>query len=393
MKKINQYLIPVLLIPAFIISCSKKGGNPNPPVNPPAKVFYTWDKFVMGADISYVNQVQDYGGTYKDSGTAKDPYDIFKIHGANTVRVRLWHDPQWLAALNSGKLYSDIKDVEKTIQRAKTAGMVVNLDLHYSDTWADPGTQQTPSAWSGLPLAVLKDSVYQYTLQVLNELKSKNLVPEMIQVGNETNSGMLFPAGKVISNNWTNFGVLLNSGIKAVRDFSATSSIKPQIILHVAQLQNADYWADGVINKAGVTDFDILGISHYYVYSTIATMNDVGSTISSLKSKYGKKIMIVETSYPWTSANADSYGNVISGGTAFGSYTVSKDGQYQYLKDLTQQVITGGGSGIMYWEPAWITSSLRDQWGTGSSWDNNTLFDFSGNTITGIDYMTWEYKF
>jgi arabinogalactan endo-1,4-beta-galactosidase len=103
--------------------------------------------------------------------------------------------------------------------------------------------------------------------------------------------------------------------------------------------------------------------------------------------------MIVETSYPWTSGNADGYANVISGSTGFGTYAVSKEGQYQYLKDLTQQVISGGGSGIMYWEPAWITSSLHDPWGTGSSWDNNTLFDFSGNVINGIDFMTYQYQF
>ena len=117
-----------------IISCTKKTpGDPVPPV--PSKIVYDWNKFVMGADLSYVNQVQDYGGVYKDAGVVKDPFNIFKDHGANLVRVRLWHNPQWLKALNGGKMYSDLNDVEKTIQRAKAAGMAVNLDIHYSDTW------------------------------------------------------------------------------------------------------------------------------------------------------------------------------------------------------------------------------------------------------------------
>jgi arabinogalactan endo-1,4-beta-galactosidase len=391
--KTASLFFSIFLVVAFT-ACKKAGIDPVPvPPLPVTKVFYTTDKFVMGADLSSVNGVQDYPGVYKDSGTIKDPYTIFKNHGANTIRVRLWNNPQWLAAYNNGKLYSDIKDVEKTILRAKTAGMAVNLDLHYSDEWADPANQAIPAAWNGLSLNVLKDSVYQYTLNVLNELKNKNLVPEFIQVGNETNQGMLFPTGKIVNDDWTAFGILLKSGIKAIRDFSATSTVKPQIILHVAELENADYFANGVINKAGVTDFDILGLSYYYVWSSFTSLGQVSSIISSVKLKYNKKIMMVETAYPWTAAYADSYTNVISGSTSFNGYDVSKDGQFKYMKDLTQQVIAGGGTGIMYWEPAWISSGLKDKWGTGSSWENNTFFDFSGNTLPGIDFMVYAYQF
>ena len=393
MSSAKSIFIFLFVLSASVESCKKSSGQPSP--TPPvlvAKVFYNWNTFVMGADLSYVNEVQDYGGVYKDSGVTKDPYTIFKNHGTNVVRVRLWNNPQWLAPLNSGKLYSNLADVEKTIQRAKNAGMAVNLDIHYSDTWADPGTQTTPNAWNGLSAAVLKDSVYNYTMAVLNYLKSKSLTPEMVQVGNETNQGMLWPTGKVVSNNFAPFCDLLKSGIKAVRDFSTTSSIKPQIILHVAQLQNADYWTTG-ITAGGVTDFDILGLSHYSKWSTVNSMADIKTTISSLKTKFGKKVMIVETSYPFSTANADSYPNGINGDTPVVGYPISTTGQYQYLKDLTQAVIAGGGSGIMYWEPAWITSSLKDPWGTGSSWDNNTLFDFTGNTLPGMDYMTYPYSF
>lgn len=393
MKKSKLFYMLSLCLTILLFMACTKGGEPLVPAPTDTKVYYQWDKFAMGADLSYVNHVQDYGGVFKDSGVVKDPFTIFKNHGANVVRVRLWHNPVWLAPLNGGKVYSDLKDVEKTIQRAKAAGMAVNLDFHYSDRWADPANQQIPAAWNGLAFNVLKDSVYQYTLSLLNYLKSKNFTPEMVQIGNETNQGMLFNAGKVVSNNWTPFADLLKSGIKAVRDFSASSTIKPQIILHVAKLSDADYFANGVINVGGVTDFDILGISHYYVYSTITSMNDVSTMIRSLKAKYNKKIMIVETAYPWTSQGADSYPNIISGSAGFNGYGVSPDEQYRYMKDLTQQVITGGGSGVMYWEPAWITSSLKDEWGTGSSWENNAFFDFTGNALPGINFMTYAYQF
>ena len=373
---------------AFYISCDKASSQGT--VTP--RVFYSPAKFVMGTDMSYVNQVEDYGGVYKDSGHNKDPFIIFKDHGANLVRVRLWHNPQWLAPLNSGKLYSDIYDVEKTIRRAKQAGMSVNLDLHYSDTWADPANQTMPAAWNGLSLSVLKDSVYNYTLAVLNYFKAKNLTPEMIQIGNETNQGMLWPVGKTSGSNFTSFCELLKSGIKAVRDFSTTSTIKPQIILHVAQLQNADFWLAQIL-AGGVTDFDVLGLSHYTKWSTINTMATITTTIARLKTNSGKKVMIVETAYPFTTSNADTYTNIIGADAMIPGYPITQDGQYQYLKGLTQAVIAGGGTGVMYWEPAWITSGLHDLWGTGSSWENNAFFDFSGNRIQGMEYMTYPYQF
>ena len=397
LKNITVYIYLLLLISGCSKSDSSTPPNPPPPpppppVIPPTTKFYQWNEFVMGADLSYVNAVQDGGGVYKDSSAVKDPFVIFKNHGTNTVRVRLWHNTAWQSSYNGGKEYSNLADVEKTIQRAKAQGMAVNLDFHYSDRWADPGAQATPVAWQGLALNILKDSVYNYTLSVLNYLKNKNLTPEMVQIGNETNTGMLFPAGRVDNNNWTSFATLLNSGIKAVRDFSSSSSIKPQIILHVAKLTDADWWA-GNVTANGVTDFDILGISHYFVYSTIGSMNTIGTTIRNLRTKFNKKIMIVETAYPWSGGSADNYNNVISGSSGFAGYAVSQEGQFQYMKDLTQQIISGGGSGIMYWEPAWITSSFKDQWGTGSSWENNAFFDFSGNTLPVIDFMKQVYQF
>src|ERR1700730_2620023 len=295
MSRFNPIWIILLLLNCALAGCKKSSNQPPGQ----SKIYYAWNQFVMGADLSYANAVEDNGAVYKDSGNSKDLFTIFKNHGANLVRVRLWYDPNWQAPYNNGKIYSDLADATKTIQRAKNAGLAVLLDLHYSDTWADPGKQATPSAWSGLGLNLLKDSVYNYTLRVLNYFKSKNLVPEFIQVGNEINNGMLWPAGQVVNNNWISFAGLLNMGIKAIRDFAATSAIKPQIILHVAQLQNADWWA-GNITSNGVNDFDILGLSHYYIWSTINSMAQVSGIIASLKSKYNKKIMIVETAYPWT---------------------------------------------------------------------------------------------
>jgi len=353
---------------------------------------YQLNEFCMGADLSYLNQLEDNGAMFRDSGKTKDAITIFRNHGANLVRIRLWHTPTWQLAVTGGKLYSNLEDVEKLMRRAKAAGLAVNLDLHYSDDWADPQKQETPAAWQNLSFAALKDSVYQYTLSVLQYFAARNLVPEMIQVGNETNNGMLFPQGKLQNGNATDFGALLNSGIKAVRDFSLTASVKPQIIVHVAQLQDAGWWTKA-ITAAGVTDYDILGVSHYSKWSQVNTMQAVTDTIRMLVNGYHKKVMVVETAYPWTGDNADTYNNLFSPTDVVAAYPLSPDNQLRYMKDLVQSIINGGGSGIMYWEPEWISSKMKDRWGAGSSWENMALFDFQGNTLPAMDYMNFPYRF
>jgi arabinogalactan endo-1,4-beta-galactosidase len=112
-----------------------------------------------------------------------------------------------------------------------------------------------------------------------------------------------------------------------------------------------------------------------------------------VKTKYGKQVMVVETAYPWTGEDADTYRNIIGQADSVAGYPVTKEGQFKYLQALTQAIISGGGTGLHYWEPAWITSAMRDKWGSGSAWDNCTLFDFTGNVLPSVVYMKTVYKF
>jgi arabinogalactan endo-1,4-beta-galactosidase len=194
---------------------------------------------------------------------------------------------------------------------------------------------------------------------------------------------MLWPRGQVNNNNFTAFSQLLNSGIRAIRDFSVNAAIKPRIILHVAQLQNADWWINNVTG-AGTTDFDILGISHYPNYSSVNNMSDIANTIGQLKTKYNKQVMIVETAYWWNDKGATGYATGI---TPLGNYPFTPAMQYQYLKDLVQAVINGGGTGVQYWAPDYLNNTR------GGEMTARSLFDFNGNTLPGIDFMTWSYRF
>lgn len=357
------------------------------------RVFYTHDQFSMGADLSYVNQILDHGGIYKDSGSIQNPYAIFRKYGANTVRFRLWHNPEWTRTVYdppSTGMYNDFYDVRKGILAAKAQGMAVCLDFHYSDNWADPSKQVVPAAWKSLTRENLYDSIYNYTYKTLHKLDIAGLMPEYVQVGNEINAGFVLPQGNRWDGNEQNMIYLLNAGIKAVRDAGTSSSVKPKIIIHIAQPENIDSWFDGLAAK-GLTDYDIIGISYYYMYSTVA-LSYIKTSVSMIRIKYGKEVMIMETAYPWTTGNADSYNNIIDVSKLIAGYPATEKGQYDYMHALTQEVIDGGGKGIFAWEPAWITSNMKDGWGTGSSWDCNTFFDFSENSLKGIRFMSDQYN-
>lgn len=287
-------------------------------------------------------------------------------------------------------LYNDLEDVKRSIQRAKELNMAVNLDFHYSDRWADPAHQETPAAWKDLDLPALADSVYQYTYNTLAYLEAAGLMPEMVQIGNEINPGMLHPLGSNALG-WENLGTLVNAGIRAVRDISEGSDIKPQIIIHVAQPENVRAWFKNAASKGQVTDFDILGFSYYAKWSSVS-MNQIANQIADFREEFGKEVMVVETAYPWTGEGADDYPNIFSPQDAEFGYPFSIEGQLNYLTDLTQAIREGGGTGIMTWEPAWITSEMKDLWGTGSAWENCTFFDFTGNAHAGFEFMTHPYE-
>lgn len=357
------------------------------------RTFYSPDTFIMGADLSYVNQILDHDGVYRDSGKIKDPYLIFKQYGTNVVRFRLFHNPVWTREVYSPpsvKMYNDFNDVKNGIRRVKELGMKVCLDFHYSDTWADPSKQIKPAAWQSLDLVALRDSLYNYTFKTLKELDMEGLMPEYVQPGNEINPGFLLPTGSRWNGNENNMIYLLNGAIDAIRSAGNSSQIKPEIIIHIAQPENADPWFEGLGQK-GLADYDFIGLSYYYIWSKVK-LEDLSNYISLLKTKYMKDVIIMETAYPWTTDNADSYTNIIDQGKLTDRFPATQDGQFYYLKALVQEIIEGGGKGIFYWEPAWITSGMKDLWGTGSSWDCNTLFDFQGNTIKGINYMTEKYN-
>ena len=248
-----QKAYPFILFLLLIMSCSKNTLETIED-NTIALSFYS------GADLSYVNEMEDCGAIFKNLNNAvEDPYKIFYDAGAKIIRVRLWHNPKWTN-------YSNLEDVKKSISRAKTLGMKILLDFHYSDTWADPGKQIIPKEWEDLlnDQNALGQKVYSYTKSVLNELISENLTPDIVQIGNEINTMILQEENNHKKMDWDRNAFLINSGISAVRDLEKGI----EVMLHIAQPENASWW----FNEAsvnGITDFDWIGLSYYPKWSTI----------------------------------------------------------------------------------------------------------------------------
>jgi arabinogalactan endo-1,4-beta-galactosidase len=337
--------------------------------------------YYLGVDLSYVNEIEDCGGEYRVNGTLTDPFVLFSEYGANLVRVRLWHTPTWTE-------YSTLDDVKKSIGRAKAQGMVVLLDFHYSDTWADPGKQIIPAAWADITDdETLAQAVYTYTLDVLMELDADGLMPDIVQVGNEINSEILRgedESGYPI--NWERNARLINAGIRAVRDAG------PQVMLHIAKPEEVEGWLLAA-TRAGVTDFDIVGVSYYPSWSNF-TVDATGRLINKLRYQFGKEVLIAETAYPWTldSVN-ETAGNILGSDFLLADYAATPEGQKQFLIDLTQGVLANGGLGVVYWEPAWISTPCFTLWGQGSHWENATFFDFrdQNDVHEGIEFLSHEY--
>jgi hypothetical protein len=215
------------------------------------------------------------------------------------------------------------------------------------------------------------------------------LMPDFVQVGNEINSGLLKASPGL---DWPRDAKLINMGIMAIRDAAAETGTAPKVVLHVAQPENAGWWFREA-QENGVTDFDVIGLSYYPQWSEFS-VSDIGAHVAYLRQTFEKDVMIVETAYPWTFDSVDETAdNILNQGVR--QYSISTEGQRQFLIDLTQSLISNGALGVVYWEPAWVSTECSTRWGQGSHWENATFFDFkNGNEVhEGIDFLCYPYLY
>ncbi|CAN5856394.1 hypothetical protein BH11BAC4_BH11BAC4_14570 [soil metagenome] len=249
----------------------------------------TVDK-MLGADISFLPELENRGMKFYDTdGKQKDAIQILKDHGMNYVRLRIFNDPARDSGYSPKKGFCDLEHTLQMAKRVKAAGMKLLLDFHYSDYWADPQKQYMPAAWRGQSMTQIKQSLYDYTKMVMQSLKKQGTTPDMVQVGNEVNHGIVWPYGNV--NNLDSLAQLIYAGTMAVKAVSPSTSI----MIHVAlggQNDESKFFLDNMINRG--VPFDVIGLSYYPKWHN--TLADLEYNLDDLSHRYSKDVIIVEYS-------------------------------------------------------------------------------------------------
>ncbi len=297
-----------------------------------------------GADISWMTEMESDGFTWKDNdGNLKELMPLLKEYDIDAVRLRVWVNPD----ISGANGWCDIDDMVAKAEKAKVNNLDIMLTIHYSDWWADPGKQTKPAAWTNFSVSQLENAVANHTLDILNALKVKNITPKWIQIGNETNDGMLWSTGRASTGGFSNYAKFLNAGANAVKNFD--SNIKT--IIHIAGGNNNSLmrWnIDGLLNNGfQFNKFDIIAMSSYPdATDWKQQVDDTYANMVDLKARYNKDVMMAEVGF----SNSQP------------------DFSYQYLTYMIERTKEADGLGVFYWEP--IAHKGWKSYGKGA-WDED----------------------
>ena len=337
------------------------------------------DPFIAGADTSLLPYFESNNIVYRDNGQAGDALAILKKHGLNCIRLRLFTSSPAQAAADPYDYINNLAYTVPLAVRVKSAGLKLLLDFHYSDTWADPGHQATPSAWTNLPFAQLVSQMHAYNSNCIAAFVAAGALPDYIQVGNEITGGLLWTNGAVPGNDpaiqWPKFAQLLTAAIQGIRDAAGTQM--PVVIIHIdsgANWPTTQWFFDNLIQTQHVA-FDIMGFSYYPFYHGSPT--NLVNCLTNAAVRYGKPIFVAETAFPWTnsvwSTNLYGFSGTTNGQAAFTLALV------QIVKSLPKNL----GAGLFWWG-----AEYQELYGVPEAGFNTTsLFDADGNVLPAADVL------
>ncbi len=313
----------------------------------------TRDEYAIGADLSFLPQAEARGARFKDDGAEKPGLLIFRDHGYNWIRLRLFHTPT--------QLPNDLDYTLAEALAAKALGYKFLLDFHYSDTWADPGKQFLPKAWEGMSHAALVQAVFAYTRDTIARFRTAGAMPDMVQIGNEVSTGMLWPDGQLPAH-WDNFTELVKAGVRGV-EVGSSPVPRPRIMIHIDQGGNrAKTKAFFDRLNAGGVEYDVIGQSYYPWWQ--GSLLELRDNLEFMADTYAKDIILVEVAYNWKPAEYRARP---------GPFTETPAGQRDFLEEVNRLVLAaphGRGRGVFWWEPA-VTGPLN----------RRGMFDDGGNAL------------
>ena len=316
------------------------------------------EDFIFGMDASCVPALERSGVRYYAAdGTEKDVFEILAENGINYIRVRVWNHPFDADGNGYGGGNCDIHNALEIGQRAAKYGMKLLVDFHYSDFWADPAKQMVPLAWKGLKAEEKLEALYAYTRDSLQLLVDGGVDVGMVQIGNETNNGI---AGE---DDWESIPMMIQSGCRAVREVCPEALIA----VHFANPEKVNSYASyAKLLSFMEVDYDVFATSYYPYWH--GTLENLAAVLNHVAVTYGKKVMVMETSYAYTAEDTDFNGNTIGeGGNVAKNYPYTVQGQVNCIRDITDVIVNQmeNGIGVVYWEGTWISVG-------GSSWEENS---------------------
>ncbi len=305
---------------------------------------FSSNQIAKGADISWMTEMESDGIIWKDNEmNTRDLFPLLKEYDLNVVRLRVWVDPDNSPANG----WCDIEDMVTKAKLAQAEGMDIMICTHYSDWWADPGKQNKPAGWTSMTVSQLETAVYNHTIDILTALQNEGITPKWVQIGNETDDGMLWPTGKAYLNGFSSYAKFIDAGSNAVKTFN--SNIETILHLSNGNDNNLYRWnIDGLINSGfDFSRIDIIGMSLYPQENNwISMVDDAYMNMLDMQSRYNKDVMLVEVGYP----------------------NERPDISFQFLIYMIEKTKLAGGLGVLYWEP--IAHSNFNSYPKGA-WDND----------------------
>lgn len=327
-------------------------------------------EFIAGADFSHLAFFEDRGVIYRDAGQPQDALTILKSYGVTCVRLRLFTSSAEQAQADPYNATNNLDYTLPLAVRVKNAGLQFMLDFHYSDSWADPGKQTKPAAWTNLSFVELEQRMYDYSSNTIATFQAAGAMPEYVQVGNEIIQGLLWPDGKVGGSSdtpaqWSQLGRLLKAAIRGIHD--AAGALRPKILIHIdrgGDWSGTRWFFDNLAQQQ--VEFDIIGESYYPWWH--GSPDALRQCLTNVTQRYGKPVIVAETAFPWSNS-ADLYG-----------IPATTNGQVQYVIELARivkGVPTGQGIGIFWWG----TEYVRVPGTSLAGFDRRSFFDFDGNAL------------
>lgn len=333
--------------------------------------------FIAGADLSHAAWFESRGRVYRSGGQAQDPFALLRTNGLTCVRLRLFTSSAQQA---TNQPYDYINNLNYTLPlavRVKQAGLRLLLDFHYSDTWADPGKQTKPAAWTNLSFPALEQRIEDYSRETIAAFKLAGAMPDLVQVGNEITPGLLWPDGRVggsydTAAQWSNLGRLLKAAIRGIQE--AAGATPPRIVIHIdrgGDWGGTQWFFDKL--AAQQVPFDVIGLSYYPFWH--GSLNDLRLCLTNAATRYARPVMVVETAFPWVTTNWNGSPQAPIVGIA-----PSPAGQVAYLQALAgilKSIPSGRGAGLFWWG-----SEYQPVAGSNlAGFEGRSFFDYQGNAL------------